>query len=364
MDLRKVVTLDLSKADSLQPGSTYKYFNDTAQKNFVAKFMANYDDKDDARLLPEFRKMIMLSSEPEVATVYYLATGNNCKESKSCYVMDWIDGHTLQDIASRSELLGFEFIADTLAQIATGMDKAHNYGIAHGDLHEKNIMIDRFGYVKLIDFCWWQAGVTFEKDLDDFKALVALLEGKLSETDKKQFRIIRDYLLGIQSFKDVGKTLPMLLNVSQDLSLMDESSKFLLSVMIDSIKPNANFMHVLNGQRIPVPDPFIPALSDRDEEDMERDRLSKIGPYCIDKRTGEVQRRIDRQFKLKLHQLRQAGFIDGEWGAENTGKKYMGPYVFSYQLFLKSKIFEWKRLNHKIQFLPSPEGTLPAAILQ
>ena len=69
------------------------------------------------------------------------------------YVMDYIDGENLSDRMKRTgNPLSEAEVMQLLPQILDALQAAHKEGILHLDLKPANIMVDRQGVVKLIDF--------------------------------------------------------------------------------------------------------------------------------------------------------------------------------------------------------------------
>lgn len=66
-------------------------------------------------------------------------------------VLEYIDGLSLYEL---SQIQSFEKpeILFIISQICLGLGDLHGSGLVHGDLNPKNIMIDRLGRVKLIDY--------------------------------------------------------------------------------------------------------------------------------------------------------------------------------------------------------------------
>ena len=81
----------------------------------------------------------------EVDGTYYIA-------------MEYVEGETLKDlIRRRGRLSGNESVAVTL-QLLSAVDFAHRSGIVHRDIKPQNVMIDRDGTVKVMDFGIARAG--------------------------------------------------------------------------------------------------------------------------------------------------------------------------------------------------------------
>jgi serine/threonine protein kinase len=66
--------------------------------------------------------------------------------------MEYIEGHTLQDLLKREKVLPVEKITGIIRQVCTGLDFAHARGIIHRDIKPANIMIQNDGTAKIMDF--------------------------------------------------------------------------------------------------------------------------------------------------------------------------------------------------------------------
>ena len=68
------------------------------------------------------------------------------------YITEYIDGWTLRQWMHDNPLPAFEDVREIARQIAAGLRALHRQEMLHQDLKPENIMIDRYGTVKLIDF--------------------------------------------------------------------------------------------------------------------------------------------------------------------------------------------------------------------
>lgn len=67
-------------------------------------------------------------------------------------VMEYVEGETLADVLRREERLEPERAAAVAAEVATALRAAHEKGLVHRDVKPGNVMIDREGRVKVVDF--------------------------------------------------------------------------------------------------------------------------------------------------------------------------------------------------------------------
>jgi serine/threonine protein kinase len=69
----------------------------------------------------------------------------------SALVLEWIDGVTLLDFG-KSVKCDEALISEVLAQVQDGLKTLHSCQLFHGDLSPSNILIDRNGLVRIVDF--------------------------------------------------------------------------------------------------------------------------------------------------------------------------------------------------------------------
>lgn len=67
-------------------------------------------------------------------------------------VMDYVDGHDLNEIMTRYGPLDLSRALDYTQQVAEGLDVADRKGIVHRDIKPRNILVNNKGLVKITDF--------------------------------------------------------------------------------------------------------------------------------------------------------------------------------------------------------------------
>src|SRR5579863_10608744 len=86
-------------------------------------------------------------NHPNVVTIYELG-----QDGSTHYIaMELIEGKTLRELLVPG-LLPIRKVIEIAAQVAEGLAKAHEAGIAHRDLKPDNLMISSDGFVKILDF--------------------------------------------------------------------------------------------------------------------------------------------------------------------------------------------------------------------
>jgi len=99
-----------------------------------------------ARFRSEARAASLLN-HPNIGTIYEIARENE----REYIVMEYVDGVTLDQLQKMKPLTQAQII-DIALQVAEGMCAAQAQHIVHLDIKPGNIMIDRSGRVKILDF--------------------------------------------------------------------------------------------------------------------------------------------------------------------------------------------------------------------
>jgi serine/threonine protein kinase len=66
-------------------------------------------------------------------------------------VMEYVDGQDLHQIVAGGGPLDYDTAADYIAQVANGLQHAHEMGLVHRDIKPANCLVDRHHIVKLLD---------------------------------------------------------------------------------------------------------------------------------------------------------------------------------------------------------------------
>jgi len=85
---------------------------------------------------------------PNVITIY--ASGQH--EHRPYMVMEFVDGESLADIVRSRPALSIANKLSYLEQMCAGLHYAHRAGIIHRDVKPANVMVDKDGVVRILDF--------------------------------------------------------------------------------------------------------------------------------------------------------------------------------------------------------------------
>jgi serine/threonine protein kinase len=121
-----------------------KLGREVAIKSISADSQRDSDAK--ARFRREARAAARLD-HVNIRAIYEIAEENG----REFIVMEYVDGVTLDQLL-RMKPLALDRVIDIAAQIADGMAAAQGQRIVHLDIKPGNIMIDRSGRVKILDF--------------------------------------------------------------------------------------------------------------------------------------------------------------------------------------------------------------------
>jgi len=131
-------------------GTVYKAF-DNKIKEMVALKLLKPEIASDLEIIERFRNELKLArqvSHRHVCRMYDLG-----EEGLSIFIsMEYVPGEDLKSFIHRSGHLNEAKAIGLARQILEGLAEAHRLGVIHRDLKPQNIMIDRDGNAKIMDF--------------------------------------------------------------------------------------------------------------------------------------------------------------------------------------------------------------------
>ncbi len=86
-------------------------------------------------------------SHPNIVTIYDVSEF----QGRPFFAMELIEGHSLREVIKQGKLSVAEAIGLTM-QLCEGLQEAHEVGITHRDIKSPNIIVDRKGHARLLDF--------------------------------------------------------------------------------------------------------------------------------------------------------------------------------------------------------------------
>jgi tetratricopeptide (TPR) repeat protein/TolB-like protein len=105
----------------------------------------------DRRTIDRFQNELKVTrkiSHPNICRVHHLG-----KEKETYYIiMEYVHGESLKSMIQMTKRLSLETAVRLARQICRGLAEAHRQGVIHRDLKPQNIMVDREGTARIMDF--------------------------------------------------------------------------------------------------------------------------------------------------------------------------------------------------------------------
>lgn len=221
-------TVNINECKQLEK-TAYLFKEPATGMSFVLK-VSQKDELGDIALdvlEQEFRKLVYLSNEPEIANVNYLVSVTLHDMTKTIgYLMEYIKGKSLKSYLQENTFIDFDILLNFTREILFALEKAHHHGIAHQDLHTGNIMVNDLGYIKLIDFLDMTALLN-EKDNyhDDIRQIKEIAEEFYKKIepleDKRRYIAIKAFLFDLDNLKGATKKFDEIVYVLDELMHFD-----------------------------------------------------------------------------------------------------------------------------------------------
>ena len=154
-------------------------------------------------------------------TITRKATEGESDEEIAFIVWEYVKGETLEDMVSNESELTLEFLLEISQQLIQVLIIFHANNLTHGDLHSKNVMVDRESsgkpWIKVIDFGLSHDSETKKKAFRDLKSMQRMLthlveqrreqmgEVRLSGRDQELAAIIEQF--GIETDESIEEVL-------------------------------------------------------------------------------------------------------------------------------------------------------------
>ncbi len=106
-----------------------------------------YDAREKARFVAEAKTVAALH-HPNIVDIYAIA-----EDGEDVFlVFEYVDGKTVHDLVQASGRLEPDRAARIVRASADALEYAHSRGVIHRDMKPSNVMLDRSGRVKVMDF--------------------------------------------------------------------------------------------------------------------------------------------------------------------------------------------------------------------
>jgi len=130
-------------------GEVYRARDERLGRAVAIKILRGTYSSDSIRLQRFEREARSASAlnHPNIITIYELGQ----HDSTHYIAMELVEGKTLRELLAGGSLPIRQAI-EIAAQVAEGLAKAHEAGIAHRDLKPENLMLSHDGFVKILDF--------------------------------------------------------------------------------------------------------------------------------------------------------------------------------------------------------------------
>jgi serine/threonine-protein kinase len=117
----------------------------------VAVKMLRLDFANDEEFIRRFRREAQSATSlahPSIVSIYDVG------EEGDLYfiVMEYVEGQTLKQYIQQNSPIQVEETIDIMKQLTSAISHAHQNHIIHRDIKPQNILVDRFGNVKITDF--------------------------------------------------------------------------------------------------------------------------------------------------------------------------------------------------------------------
>lgn len=117
----------------------------------VAVKVLRLDLQKDPQTIQRFQREALSTSElshPHIVSILDVGTDGNCHY----LVMDYVDGFDLEEYIQHNNPIPLPKVIDIMDQILSAVALAHKHNVIHRDLKPQNILMDKKGNIKIVDF--------------------------------------------------------------------------------------------------------------------------------------------------------------------------------------------------------------------
>ena len=117
----------------------------------VAVKVLRLDLQKDPQTIQRFQREALSTSElshPHIVSILDVGTDGDCHY----LVMDYVDGSDLEEYIQHNSPIPLPKVIDIMDQILSAVALAHKHNVIHRDLKPQNILMDKKGNIKIVDF--------------------------------------------------------------------------------------------------------------------------------------------------------------------------------------------------------------------
>lgn len=132
----------------------YKATDRLLQRDVAIKILKDQYAEDDEFVKKFSNEALSAARLTHVNIVSVYDIGEDLIEGKKIHyiVMEYVNGETLKDLIDRKKIISNHDIIDYSIQISQALNQAHSSNIIHRDIKPQNILMDKYGLLKVTDF--------------------------------------------------------------------------------------------------------------------------------------------------------------------------------------------------------------------
>src|SRR5512134_2638353 len=104
-------------------------------------------DPEVRRRFSQEARAVSALNHPQIVTIYDIGAA----QDRDFIAMEYVDGQTLRELLAAGPV-EVRRAFDLVSQVAAGLAAAHEAGIVHRDVKPENLMVNRSGQLKIMDF--------------------------------------------------------------------------------------------------------------------------------------------------------------------------------------------------------------------